>query len=112
MLQTYLSLGRSLSLVRCQVRENFEVVVDNIPHSWRSYDLRGAFEECAAVANSHVIYTRHGGSCGFGYVEIEYERDVDPAVAIMVGSLLVYIDGRLCIDAGVEWEKDLSSESN
>ncbi|GJS75384.1 28 kDa ribonucleoprotein, chloroplastic, partial [Tanacetum coccineum] len=68
---------------------------DNIPHSWRSYDLRVAFEECAAVANSRVIYTRHGGSRGFGYVEIEYERDVDRSVAIMDGSLLVYIDGRL-----------------
>ncbi|GKA92470.1 33 kDa ribonucleoprotein, chloroplastic-like protein, partial [Tanacetum coccineum] len=87
MLQTYLSLGRSLSPVRRRVRENFEVVLDNIPHSWRSYDLRGAFEECAALANSRVIYTRHGGSRGFGYVKIEYERDVDPAVDIMVGSV-------------------------
>ncbi|GJT97767.1 OTU domain-containing protein [Tanacetum coccineum] len=86
-----LQRSRSLSPVRRRVRENFEVVVDNIPHSWRSYDLRVAFEECAAIANSRVIYTRHGGSRGFGYVEIEYERDVDRSVAIMYGSVTLEI---------------------
>ncbi|GJT97765.1 EGF-like domain-containing protein [Tanacetum coccineum] len=82
-----LQRSRSLSPVRRRVRDNCEVVVDNIPHSWRSYDLWVAFEECAAVANSRVIYTRHVESHGFGYVEIEYERDVDRAVAIMDGSV-------------------------